>query len=100
MAMFSKRDKPRPIATKAQTQSVDRKEDEVGLFKGGAVKLPDGSLINVIITSLDTVGARIEFSERLVLPHHLTLYEPSFRVRAAAIVLWQQEGRAGLKFVT
>jgi hypothetical protein len=99
MAMIWKPKKSRPEADAGEARTLDPQGESERVFKSGVVKLPDGSLVNVVITALDASGAQIEFGERQVLPTQLVLFEPSSRLRAPVRVLWQQDGRAALGFL-
>lgn len=66
------------------------------LFKNGALKLPNGDIISVVITALDATSARVEIATRQVLPDNVVLIEQSLKLRTQATVVWQREGAAAL----
>jgi len=87
----------RPAASQSTPAHAARAERHA-VFRNGALILPNGQKMAVAIKNLSETGARIEYFVRDELPSHVTLIEPTLKIRKLARVVWQNDHVAGLAF--
>ena len=80
-----------------------RKQDRAprqAVFRTATMVTSGGARQNVALKDVSATGARIEFHTRGTLPELVVLIEPMMKLHKRARVVWQEEGRAGLAFLT
>jgi len=69
------------------------------LYKQGELRLGSGARIVVAIKNVSATGAMVEFMGRGALPDRVELVAPALRLVRPALVVWQEDGAAGLAFL-
>lgn len=83
--------RPAPSPKRAERRAV---------FRKAVLLLDDGERLEVAVKNLTTHGARVEFFMHHQLPERVTLIEPTLHIRTEAQVMWQDDGVAGLQFIS
>lgn len=89
---------PLPEVTEPPRQHEQR-PDRRAVFRHGAITFESGQSMRVAVTNISRTGARIEFYTNAELPQEFVLHEPTIPLRRRVRVVWQRDGRAGLKFI-
>lgn len=89
--------KPPPLPASPRPQ--EPRSDRRALFRHGKIVFDSGQSMPVAVKNVSRTGARIEFFTNAELPQEFVLHEPTIPLRRRARVVWQRDGRAGLKFI-
>ena len=80
-------------------QSKPDRKPRAMVFRQATLVFDDGQKFPVVVKDVSEDGARVEFFMRTALPDRILLIEPTLRLRKRALVVWQRDGAAGLRFL-
>lgn len=90
--------KPAPELPPHPTHLHEQRLPREAVFVNATLVLPSGKL-PAVVTNLNALGARVEFTAHVTLQGDIVLIAPTHGLNRHVRVAWQKSGSAGLIFV-